>query len=197
MELSLSNSIFIISLLITVYLIGLGFALRLNTTNKNIRIVRSLYIFPAELFIKSIHYYQHFILNFIIVIWIPFVFLFSLLKILIISNFIPLSSDFIFFISFSIVSILSLSKTFGNKVLKIIGIQKIYRRANLNLEYNENTTKFLMYLIYFVFLSFTYIYRLYDNSYFVPEYVMESFLVYLAFDKVLTNKHLCKISKGD
>ena len=135
------------------------------------------------------------ILNFMLILLFPFFILIALINLLSIYYSWDLDEKFIFFIALTVSAVLSLFKTYGEIVLEIVGITKIYRRARLDDAYNVNITKFEMYFIYFLFLSFSFTFHFYNNQFVFPEFVSASFIIYLAADRLLNNKHLCKIKK--
>ena len=193
MESQIPNWILIVFWSIIVYMIGLCFVLNWSETNKFLKIIQRVYLWPANCLIKLLPFYQHYILNFLIVLSFPFAIIIIILKGLAYLDILQLNGNFIFFTALTISAILSLSNIFGQLILEIVGLGKIYRRSKLDDSYNAKNTKFLMYLIYFLFLFISFACLFYNDGVNIPEVASASFMVYLAADQLLTNKHLSKI----
>ena len=102
---------------------------------------------------------------------------------------------FLIFIALTLSSILSLFYRYGNFIIIFSKAKKIFSKAKIEASYNANLTKYLMYLTYFFFLLIGYGLHFFRDTFVVPEYATASFLIYLAFDRLRSNRHLFKIKK--
>ena len=195
MESKVPFIVIIILMALIVYIFGLCIILRISDSNKTLKVLKKIYVWPATCLVRFLPCYQHFILNFIVVLLMPFAFFIVVLKGLVYLDILHLNDVFIIFIALSISAILSLFRGYGQVILEIVGLGKIYRRSKLDDYYNAKTTKFIMYLIYFLFLFISFARHFYNECFSVPEYASASFIIYLAADRLLSNRHLCQLNK--
>lgn len=189
------NTIFIIAGSIIIYMIGLCFVLHFDETNKVLLSIQKIYLWPGKLVGRIFPYYQHYIINFVVVLYFPFISLYAIIMLLSYLYQWNLGEEFINFLALTIAAVMSLFKTYGDIILEIVGINKIYRRGKLDDTYNVNIIKFEMYLIYLIFLMLTFTFHFLDKHYKIPEYASASFIIYLAADRLLNNLHLSKIKR--
>lgn len=104
-----------------------------------------------------------------------------------------LTNELIYFVSYTLAAIFASNHRFGDMIIRITLTKKIFKqRAKISADYDVGAIRYLIYVIYFIFLFVGYFRSFYYNIDSFPKEISASFLVYIAFDRLMANKHLIK-----
>lgn len=103
------------------------------------------------------------------------------------------SIELILFVSCTIAAIASSIHRYGRFLIKTILTNKFLRENDKVVsDYDPGVIRYIIYVAYFVFLIYEYFVYFYDNVDIMPEWLSDSFLVYIAYDQMMEKTHLIK-----
>lgn len=172
------------------YIIALFLSLIFSDKCKFASIISAILYFPIQLLRIILPWYQQ-IMYFLFAVVFPAGLGVFILRIISSLGEYNLSNELIYFVSYTLSAILASNHRFGDLIIKITLSKKLFKeRAKVSAEYDVKAIRYLIYLIYFVFLFIGYFRSFYYNIDSFPKEVSASFLVYIAFDRLVANKHL-------
>lgn len=174
------------------YIIALFLSLLFSDKYKFASIILAILYFPFQLVSIILPWYQQ-IMYFLFVVAFPVGLCVFILRIVSALGEYNLSNEFIYFVSYTLSAILASTHRFGDFIIKITLSKKFFKeRVKISAEYDVRAIRYLIYMLYFVFLFIGYIRSFYYNVDSFPKEISASFLVYIAFDRLVANKHLVK-----
>ena len=174
------------------YIIALFLSLIFSDKYKFANIVSAILYFPIQLMSIILPWYQQ-LMYFLYAVVFPaglFVFIFRIISAIGEYN---LTNELIYFVSYTLAAIFASNHRFGDMIIKITLTKKFFKeRAKISADYDVGAIRYLIYVIYFIFLFIGYLRSFYYNIDSFPKEISASFLVYIAFDRLMANKHLIK-----
>lgn len=174
------------------YSIALFLSLFFSDKYKFARIIFGILYFPIQLLSITFPWYQQ-IMYFLFAVVFPAGLSVFILRIVSAIGEYNLPNELIYFVSYTLAAILASNHQFGNMIVKITLVKKFFKeRVKISAEYDVKAIRYLIYMVYFVFLFIGYFRSFYYNFDSFPKELSASFLVYIAFDRLVANKHLVK-----
>ncbi len=174
------------------YIIALFLSLIFSDKCKFASIISAILYFPIQLLRIILPWHQQ-LMYFLFVVLFPAGLCIFVLRIVSTLGEYNLPNELIYFVSYTLAAILASNHKFGNMIVRITLTKKFFKeRAKISAEYDVGAIRYLIYMLYFVFLVIVYSKSFYYNVDSFPKEISASFLVYLAFDRLVANKHLVK-----
>lgn len=186
------ESLFVIFSCVFGYIISLFLSLKFSDKYKFASIISDILYLPILLLSIVLPWYQQ-IMYFLLSVVFPAGLCVFLLRIVSAIGELNLPNELIYYVSYTLAAIIASNHRFGDLIIKITLTKKIFReRAKVFAEYDVKAIRYLIYMVYFAFLFVGYFRNFYYNFDSFPKEISASFLVYIAFDRLVANKHLVK-----
>ena len=174
------------------YIFALFLSLSLSGKYKLANIISAIMYLPFQLLGIILPWYQQ-LMYFLFALVFPAGLCVFIFRVVNLTEGLNWSNELIYFISYTLSAILASNYRFGNFIIKITLAKRFFReRAKCSSEYDVGAIRYLIYLIYFVFLTIGYFQNFYKNIDAMPNEIAASFLVYIAYDRLMANKNLVK-----